>query len=314
MSKYPVLSLVIPTWNRKPVLNKILNSLTKQNFKRPFEIIICDSNSKDGTKELMLRYNNYPNLIIKYFNLANNISIKRNFGLKYAKSNNIVFLDDDCVPEKNYIDKYFKLLNNSDDKSIYCGIVKFPKQKLFQNYYKYRQSRHFLKYDQNYLDENTIVTMNMGIKRSLISKKNLYFKKSLGILGKNLNGFEDYEFAFRLKKQNIKIKKCDCTIFHLDERDLKQHAKKYFVFGKDTIHKLEQVNYEACKNNIFFKLKNSFLIRLIIKNTFLLKIMLFISNRIIDYNEKSNNLGFIYFKFVLLSYFVYGLSIKNNVK
>ena len=314
MPKFPVLSLVIPTWNRRPILNKILNSLTKQTFNRPFEIIICDSNSKDGTKELILKYDNHPNLIIKYFNLENNISIKRNFGLKYAKSNNIVFLDDDCVPEKNYIKKYFNLLNNSNDKSIYCGIVKFPKHKLSKNYFKYRQSRHFVKYDQNYLDENTIVTMNMGIKRKFILKKKLYFKKSLGILGKNLNGFEDYEFAFRLKKQKIKIKKCDCTILHFDDRDLKQHATKYFVFGKDTIHKLEKVNFEACKNNIFFKIKNFFLIKLIIKNAFLLKIMLFISNRIIDYNEKSYNLAFIYFKFVLLSYFVYGLSIKNNVK
>ena len=314
MSQNPALSIVISTWNRKNNLKRILFSLTKQNFSRKFEIIICDSNSKDGTKELISKYSNLPNLIINYQNLENNISTKRNYGLKYARSNNIIFIDDDCLPEKNFLIKFFNILSHSNTNVIYCGIVKFPKKKLFQNYFKYRQSRHFTKIDNQHLDESRIVTMNMGIKRNLISKKQILFEEKLGTLGKNLNGFEDYEFAFRLIKNQIKIVKCNCLITHLDNRNLKDHAKKYLIFGKYTIHNLEKINYDACKRNIYYKIKNNFVTSLLVKNFYLVKIMMFMSKKIINFDQKYNNLGYFFYKFVLLSYYLYGLSLKNNVK
>ncbi len=314
MFEYPALSLVIPTWNRKKTLDKILFSLTKQNFKRRFEIIICDSNSRDGTKELIKKYISYPYFVIRHYNLENNISVKRNFGLKFAQSDNIIFIDDDCVPERSYLNKFYELLKNSDSNIVYCGLVKFPKKKLLQNFYKYRQSRHFSNTNNKDLDEGRIVTMNMGIKRNLIQKKQEYFDKNLGVLGKGLNGFEDYEFAFRLKKKQIKIVKCNCTIFHFDERNLKEHAKKFLIFGKYTIHKLEEINFEACKKNYYYKLKKNLIIKFLTRNTILPKIMIFLSKLIINLDEKSYKLGYFNFKFVLLSYYVYGLSIKNNAK
>lgn len=306
----PVLSIVISTWKRKKKLDKILFSLIKQNFKRNYEIIICDSNSRDGTKEIVLKYNKIPNLKINYINLENNISQKRNYGIKFAKSDNIIFLDDDCIPEKKFLRKYYNLLKNLNSKTIYCGIVKFPTKKLRINYFQYRQSRHFQNSNGHHLNENSIVTMNMGVKKKLILKEQIYFNNKLGVLGKNLNGLEDYEFGYRVIKKKINIKKCDSTIIHLDERSLKDHAKKYLVFGKYTIHNLEKVNYEACKENFFFKLKGTILVKFILKNIFLLKMMLFVSKQIIHYNDKFN-LRFIFFKFVLLSYFIYGLSLKN---
>lgn len=314
MSSYPAISIIISTWNRKNILDKILFSFTKQKFKRFFEIIICDSNSTDGTKELILKYNNFPHFEIKYINLQNNISLKRNYGLKYAKSNNIVFIDDDCLPEKNYLTKYYNLLSRSSSKTVYCGIVRFPKRLLINNYYKYRQSRHFTKIDNKNLDENKIVTMNMGIKRNLIAKKQEFFNPNLGILGKNLNGFEDYEFAFRLIKKHIKIVKCNCTIIHLDERNLKDHAQKYFIFGKYTVHNLEKNNLKACKQNFYYKIKNNVIISLVVNNFYLIKIMMLFSKIIINLNQKSYNLSYIFYKFVLLSYYLYGLSLKKNVK
>lgn len=314
MSAYPALSLVISTWRRKVYLEKILFILTQQNFSRTFEVIICDSDSRDGTKELILKYKRNPKIIFRYYNLKNNISIKRNFGLRNAKSRNVVFLDDDCLPEKNFVKKYYKLLKDANSKRIYCGFVKFPQKQLVHNYFKYRQSRHFLKLDNQELNENTIVTMNMGMNKNLISKKNIFFDKNLGFLGKNLNGFEDYEFGFRLRKNEVKILKCDCVIYHLDKRNLKQHAKKYFIFGKYAIHKLKKVNYKACKNNFLYKLKNFIIIKLILKNSFMVNFMMSLSNYLINRDYKNKDMKFIYYKFVLFSNYMYGVYLEKNAK
>jgi glycosyltransferase involved in cell wall biosynthesis len=314
MFNFPAITIVISTWNRKKFLNKILFSLMRQNFSRKFEIIVCDSNSTDGTKELILNFMHFQKFSIQYVNLENNISIKRNYGLINAKSNNIVFIDDDCLPEKNFLNKFYNLLARSKPEFVHCGIVKFPKYKLLQKYFRYRQSRHFTKIDNKNLDENKIVTMNMGIKRNLIAKKQILFNKNLGILGKNLNGFEDYEFAYRLLMQGIKIIKCNCTIIHLDDRNLQDHAKKFLIFGRYTIHNLEKINFQACKNNFYYKLKNNFLISFLIKKLYIINIMMFISKIIIKLNQKSYNLSYFYYKFVLLSYYLYGLSLKINAK
>jgi glycosyltransferase involved in cell wall biosynthesis len=100
------ISVVIPTFNRSKYLLKILQKLKNNflNFKN-FEIIICDSYSKDNTE---IKINNFKQnnlfLPIQYLNIRKNIhSLKRNLGLRFAKGKYVIFLDDDClvpVPSK----------------------------------------------------------------------------------------------------------------------------------------------------------------------------------------------------------------------
>ena len=48
---------------------------------------------------------------IRYIDVGiNNHSIKRNKGIKSALAKYIVLLDDDCFPEKKFLEKYFKIL------------------------------------------------------------------------------------------------------------------------------------------------------------------------------------------------------------
>jgi len=126
------ISVVIPTYNRSKYLLKILNILKSNsiNFCR-FEVVICDSFSKDHTKTKINTFKSfYKNINIKYLNLSKNIhSIKRNTGILEAKGRYIVLLDDDCFPEKNFLKDYYKIFSNYKNKSdIYCGSVDYQKE------------------------------------------------------------------------------------------------------------------------------------------------------------------------------------------
>ena len=126
----PLVSIIIPTFKRPKSLVRLIDNLIRKNLNfRNFEIIICDSDKLKFNCNLIKKIsNNFKNIKLKYINiLENNHSKKRNVGIRNASSNLLIFIDDDCFPEKNFINNYYKILSQKKDKAIYCGSVRIQK-------------------------------------------------------------------------------------------------------------------------------------------------------------------------------------------
>ncbi len=97
---YPLVSVIIPTYNRETLIIKAINSILKQSF-QDFDILIIDDASTDGTESVIRNLNNDK---IKYYKLEKNSGqcIARNYGIKRATGKYIAFLDsdDEWLPEK----------------------------------------------------------------------------------------------------------------------------------------------------------------------------------------------------------------------
>ena len=118
-----LISIIIPTYKRPIYLKKILNCLISNylNFKF-FEVIICDSDKSLRNKLIINEFRKKRLFKISYFNLdRNNHSQKRNLGIKKAKSNFLIFLDDDCFPEKTFVKDYFKILKKIEQKVLWLS-------------------------------------------------------------------------------------------------------------------------------------------------------------------------------------------------
>lgn len=84
-----LVSVIIPTYNRKKFLKEAIESALNQKFKEK-EIIVVDDGSSDGTFE---EIKNYP---VKYFYQKNRgPASARNLGIKNSRGNLIAFLDSD---------------------------------------------------------------------------------------------------------------------------------------------------------------------------------------------------------------------------
>lgn len=98
--KHPIVSIIIPTYNREKLILKALESVFKQSF-QDFEILIIDDASTDNTESVIGELN-HPQ--IRYFKLDKNGGqcIARNFGTKQAHGTYVAFLDsdDEWLPEK----------------------------------------------------------------------------------------------------------------------------------------------------------------------------------------------------------------------
>lgn len=96
------ISVVIPTYNRKPILEKCLRAMEQQQLPpespvQGYEIVLVDDGSTDGTVQwLQTHAAEYPH--VRLFEQDHKgPAIARNFGVQVAKGDTIVFIDSDLV-------------------------------------------------------------------------------------------------------------------------------------------------------------------------------------------------------------------------
>jgi len=111
------ISVIIITSNRAKMLEGVLVSLVQQT-RLPEEVVVVDNNSSDNTKEIAENFKGKLN--IKYvLEVRKGIPIARNTGVGKSSGEIIVFTDDDCVADINWL--HYLELSFLRDPSI--GVV-----------------------------------------------------------------------------------------------------------------------------------------------------------------------------------------------
>ena len=101
-------SVVIPTYNRKAQLIKVIEGLENQSFpKKDFEVIIISDGSIDGTNEYLKNLESDLNLKA-VFQQNKGVAATRNNGVANATGKLILFIDDDVVPHQDLLLEHFK--------------------------------------------------------------------------------------------------------------------------------------------------------------------------------------------------------------
>ena len=115
----PLVSIIIPTYNREKYILNAINSCLKQTYKN-IEILVVDDCSTDKTKDLIKSINDKR---IKYFRNETNrgAPYSRNFGLRIARGEYINFLDDDDLLLPRKIELQLKKFLASEDEKL--GVV-----------------------------------------------------------------------------------------------------------------------------------------------------------------------------------------------
>ncbi len=140
----PKISVVIPTYNCKKYLKEAIDSCVEQTFK-PYEIIVVDDGSTDGTHELCREYGNK----IKYIYKPNGGTASAlNVGIKEMTGDWFKWLSADDVLFPNGLEILVKKAGETGEKVFYAdyyiidenskliGVFKEPK---YPNHYAFRQ-------------------------------------------------------------------------------------------------------------------------------------------------------------------------------
>tara|TARA_Y100001970_G_scaffold260325_1_gene342277 strand:- start:7971 stop:8900 length:930 start_codon:yes stop_codon:yes gene_type:complete len=245
-------SLVIPTYNRKPILEKCLYALENQNLGKKikdYEIIVVDDGSTDGTNEwIKENKSNLPHVVL-YEQKHGGPALGRNLGVMKAKNEIIIFIDSDLIVLNDFILRHVEKLihewkNNNKKCFTYGSVINTSN---FENPEKES-------YKITDISFAYFATGNVAISKELILKAGL-FDTSF-----SLYGWEDLELGERLKIIGTKLIKCPEAIgFHW-------HPK----FTCDQIAPLIDKEKERAKMALLFYKKHPNLrVRFIIQYTFL---------------------------------------------
>jgi GT2 family glycosyltransferase len=101
----PVVSVIIPTYNRWPMIAEAVESVLEQAY-RSFEIIVVDDGSTDGTKQRLKKYGSSVLVISRQ---RSGVAASRNYGIRIAQGRYMAFLDSDdlWLPQKLTIQTSF---------------------------------------------------------------------------------------------------------------------------------------------------------------------------------------------------------------
>ena len=213
-------SIVIPTYNRSEDLKITLDSIMWLSNK-PGEILVIDQSDNNRIRELCRKYKG-----IRYLKSSPpSITIGRNTGMKNSnkKTKIILFLDDDVILDKEYLDKILEIYNRfknakgvaafwsarnlldfnewSSYKKLGFYTVQFVKKLFFLGHFEKRKIRITGVFGNNYaINSNKILNaewlkgMNMSYKKEVFNK--LKFDENL--LGYTV--VEDISFSYQLNK------------------------------------------------------------------------------------------------------------------
>lgn len=310
------ISIIIPTFQRSKRLIKILTSINKQidnwNF---FEILICDSFSQDDTKKNIKNFiSKFKLKKIRYLNIKkNNLSAKRNFGIINSSYKYLILIDDDCIPRKNFINFFLKDFDKIDKNTILSGVVQYPTKNINLSYYlKFRSSRHFSvkKVEKDKIIEpRHFVAMNMGfVKSRKILRLGLFNENFIGY------GFEDFEFAYRVRKYGFKLKQTRASIVH-DEGipSFEGYLKKYFHLGRDGMSNLLKIDKMAAAETIYFKIEKNILIYFFMKIPFMIFFLKNIEKLILKIDESKLFYSSIVYNIARLSSYLRGSALRHKI-
>ncbi len=114
----PRFSVVIPTYNRRRSLERVLNGLKLQEYPHEqLEVIVVNDGSEDGTSD-MVRQANLPFAVglLEEGNLGP--AAARNLGVEHAHGPFVLFLDDDVIPTPQLLIEHAAAHGNRLDRVV----------------------------------------------------------------------------------------------------------------------------------------------------------------------------------------------------
>lgn len=275
-----MISIIIPTYNRASVLDKVIGSYLSQKYVN--EIIIINDASTDSTDKVIEELKTKHN-IIEFVKHETNMGLaaSRIDGITRSKNDLILFGEDDVLLECDYIEKLVnclelykagiaggRILSMYENETKNDAIIRWNKNK---------KPPIDLRYFEGNFGIRTETDLEVPFVHAIyLANKKIYQNIKLQTYYKGNEYREETDLQISVLKQGYKIMFCPNAICY--------HLSKTNNIGG--CHKMNILFYEYWtikNNNLFFKRHHEFLKKYGINKSRLLMTSDFAINRILYY-------------------------------
>lgn len=192
-------SVIVATLNRGDYLYNCLVDLIAQDH-RPLEILVVDQSSttNDAVQALV---NDHPNLISYHKVTFRGLTVARNYGLKHARHEALVFVDDDirCLPD--LVSQHLRALQLPNVGLVAGRLIEENGAIQAGTFHYWRASpQNYVANDREY-DTHTVAGANFAVWKSVAEQVG-GFDEALSV-GSAI--YEDTEFSLRVKHAGYRV-------------------------------------------------------------------------------------------------------------
>lgn len=208
-----MLTAIICTYNRAKYIGPLLESIAANDLaKSEYEILLVDNNCTDNTREICNAFvHKHSDIHFRYtVEPEQGLSAARNRGIKEAKGDILVYIDDDALVDTWYLRTIADYMSSHPDISAVGGpiiplyetaepkwMTRFTKELLCGYLYYGEQVRSF-PLDRYPGGGNAAYQANVFNKVGL-------FNTALGRKGNNLMGAEEKDIFDKMKTQDMRF-------------------------------------------------------------------------------------------------------------
>lgn len=189
--KQPLVSVVLPTYNRAHLIVKSIETVLEQSYKN-LELIVVDDCSTDNTRQ---RVKDIKDSRLKYIKIERNAgpAYARNKGIKLSGGEYIAFQDDDDRWMRDKLQKQVDVLMSSPESVgiVYTGIYKLIKGKNEYIPSKKNINREGCIFEE--LLRGNFVPIHALVRRSCFEK--------VGFFDESMPALEDWDMWLRMAEK-----------------------------------------------------------------------------------------------------------------
>jgi glycosyltransferase involved in cell wall biosynthesis len=225
----PALSVVVPTYNRRDGLERLLRGLAVQTYPADqFEVVVVNDGSTDGTSAL-LRQIETPYRLHALDQANAGPAAARNLGYQQAEGRIVVFLDDDVLPSPGLLAAHAAAQEGVDDLIVVGPMspptdwqrsvwVRWEERQLLKQYDAMASGRYPCTPRQFY-------TGNASAPRSML--------EAAGGFDDRFKRAEDVELAFRLWSMGARfLFEPRADVLHYASRTFRSWTKTPYQYGR----------------------------------------------------------------------------------
>lgn len=238
----PLVSIIIPTHNRKDMVIRLLKSVIAGSYKT-IEIIVVDDASTDGTSEEIKKIFSTNKSIRIIRNSSNKYAAgSRNVGTKSAKGKYLFYVDDDNVLDKHAISELVSIFEQ-DEMIGELGLVNLSfhdkKSVLWLRTIRdmWTTKTHLPtdihEYSKTSMWDSVDVPNAFIVRADVVRKHGISFCEKFGIM------YEESDVAYRIRAAGYTIKVVRDAIIYHDVGNYMDHfmedARLPYVFARNRI-------------------------------------------------------------------------------
>lgn len=219
---YPLVSVVLPTYNRAGLLARSIGSVLAQSV-RDLELVVVDDGSRDNTRDVVAAFGD-PR--IRYVHRSNGgVAAARNTGVSAARGKYLAFQDSDDEWLLDKLERQLATLESTDGSAMcVCGMMRIMgSRRIGQRIFSYPRAPSDWK---SGLDHRRVIRSAVAYTQSwLVPRQSVL---DVGGFREDLSIWDDWELLIRLSMRlDIRLMKEPLVISERMEDSLSLDTNRF---------------------------------------------------------------------------------------